>query len=117
MSCLFQSLSYFINEVDEVKLRSIICAYLKTNPKIFDNINVNDVTNIESGKNLEEYVLNMESSSTWGGGLEIKAFCDIFGIKVNVHCDGRLIEFLPSTNNILGQVNIQYINRNHFIPI
>lgn len=117
MSCLFTSLSYFVNGIDEVKLRSIICDYLKSNPKILDDVSVNDIISWESGKTGQEYVSSMENASTWGSGLEIKAFCDIFGVKVNVHCDGRVIEFLPNKSNVQIQINIRYMNRNHYVPI
>jgi hypothetical protein len=121
MSCLFQSLAYFVkyngNGVSDNEMRSIICDYLRSNPDILGDTKVSDITNWESGKTLEDYVSNMENTSSWGTALEIKAFCDIFGVKVNVHCDERVIEFLPTKNNLHAEINIKYINRNHYIPI
>lgn len=55
MSCLFNSLSYFVN-TDGRRLRNIICDYLETDPIIFDVMNV---SNIISPEIVDEYVGGM----------------------------------------------------------
>ena len=119
MSCLFRSLAYFVqyngNTVDENEMRSIICKYLGTNPDILDNIKASDITNWESGKTLHEYVINMENSSSWGGAVEIKAFCDIFNLKVIVNFFGKSIEFLPRSGAPMGVIELIYTG-SHFEP-
>ena len=119
MSCLFRSLAYFVKHndfiVDENWMRSVICKYLETNPMILDNIKASDITNWESGKTLDEYVINMKNSSSWGGGIEIKAFCDIFNVKVIVNFFDKTIEFLPKNNKAIGTIELIYTG-NHFEP-
>jgi ubiquitin thioesterase OTU1 len=116
MSCLFKSLSYFVNGIDENDLRNIICNYLLTNPKIFDDLDINEITKIDSDINLNQYVSQMRNPNTWGGGIEIKSFCNIFNTKVIVHSllNNRIIEFLPNANYNYC-INILY-NGNHYEP-
>ena len=119
MSCLFESLSYYVQGTDASRLRHIICEFLKTNPTIFDNIKVDEITKHESGISLEQYIDNMRNQSTWGGGLEIKTFCDIFNIQVDVISlpnGGRKIEFIPNSGNPMGKIGIVW-NGGHFTPI
>jgi hypothetical protein len=117
MSCLFNSLSEFVINLDENHLRHIICNYLSTNPKIIDDIKTDQITQWENDTNLVDYIQNMRNNTTYGGGLEIKSFCNIFKVKVNVYCDNKIIEFLPNCTEIIKQVNIRYLNRNHYIPM
>lgn len=116
MSCLFQSLSHFVNGMDENTLRNIICNYLTENPKIFDDLPLNELTIISDNMNLSQYISNMRNPSTWGGCLEILAFCIIYNVIVIVHHRNREIEFLPKTNNPIGKINIGYTG-NHYFPL
>ncbi len=114
MSCLFQSLSHFVNGMNENSLRHNICNYLSENHQIFDDLSTNDITTIESGLNISQYISNMRNPSTWGGSLEIKVFCNIFNVVVIVHHNNRQIEFLPSTNKPIGKCNIGYTGNHYF---
>jgi hypothetical protein len=116
MSCLFKSLAHFIHNIDEHTLRTYICDYLNTNPCLIDDIQLDIITRLDSNMSLPQYINNMSNQNTWGGGIEIKCFCNLFNIKVNVHISNNIIEFLPSNNTPIGQINILYTG-NHYEPI
>lgn len=116
MSCLFNSLSYFVNGLNEDSLRNVICDYLLSYPKIFDDLDINQIVKIESNVNINDYIIEMRKPTTWGGGLEIKCFCEIFNTKVIVHSliNNRVIEFYPNKRYI-HCINILYTG-NHYEP-
>ncbi len=73
---------------------------------------------------LQDYITQMRSNSTWGGAIEIKAFCEIYKVNVlvrNIRNDNRNpntpdnIEFLcnEETNR---WVEITW-NGGHFEPV
>jgi len=105
MSCLFRSLSKFVNiETDD--LRQNICDFLDENPKLIDSIRVNDITP-------NNYVLNMRNNETWGGGIEIKAFCEMYNYQVNVYIPNeKIITFYPQRLPV-RIINIKW-SGNHF---
>lgn len=120
MSCLFRSLSAFINGVSEDELRQIICNYLEHNPTMMDDLSLRDILHID-GMDTADYVRNMRYSSTWGGALEIKSFCNIYqvGVVVRIHETGRDVVFKPmSMENAtcLHAVTIEWTG-NHYEPI
>ena len=92
MSCLFRSLSKFVN-LEEDNLRKKICDFLETNPLLIDGtLKTSDITPQE----FSTYILNMRDCDTWGGGIEIKAFCEIYNYQVNVYIpNGKIISFYP----------------------
>ena len=103
MSCLFNTLSPFI-DISSKELRDNICSYIKTNPNIFDDIPVEDCVmwTGENFKDLKGYVKHMKKHSSWGGAIEIKAFCNMYNKIVIVRDktgsskkSGR-VEFLPN---------------------
>lgn len=105
MSCLFRSLSYYITNIDENDLRTIIVEYLEKDPIfVSPNERVSSlIKNEYSNMNLEMYLRHMQKQSTWGGAIEIRAFCEIFLFKVEVVVlqTGKIIEFVPAVwNNI-----------------
>jgi hypothetical protein len=118
MSCLFNSLSYFIKE-DSYKIRQTICAYLEENKPIIDGLETHDVLMIES-INPNTYITKMRQVSTWGGAIEIQCACNIWNLQINVSnyrdAGNRIIEFVPINGNIANTVNI-YWNGGHYEPI
>ena len=118
MSCLFNSLSYFIKQISSDQLRNIICDYLLSNPNLFDVVDAKNATEWESGMDLDQYVSKMRNTTTWGGGIEIKAFCQIFNLYVVVYLNtGIQVEFSPNFPNEQTQsIKINY-NGNHYEPI
>lgn len=83
MSCLFNSLSKFVSD-DSGIIRKKVCDYLETNPILFDDAKAEDVINWESNMTLNNYVSRMRSTSTWGGAIEIRCFCNIYHLSVEV---------------------------------
>jgi hypothetical protein len=118
MSCLFNSLSYFIKE-DSYKIRQTICAYLEENKPIIDGLETHDVLMIES-INPNTYITKMRQVSTWGGAIEIQCACNVWNLQINVSnyrdAGNRIIEFIPINGNIANTVNI-YWNGGHYEPI
>jgi hypothetical protein len=68
-----------------------------TNPSILDDLSLKDVLSYD-GIGSEEYVSNMRNSSTWGGAIEIKAFCELYriAVEVRVRSTQKTIFFQPS---------------------
>ena len=117
MSCLFNSLSYFLNDIDSTKLRMKICEYLETNPTLFDDIKSSDIIKWENGMDRNTYINKMKKTSTWGGGIEIKCFCNMYNMSVIVNHKNKKIEFLPDNKkNDIKSIEIYYTG-NHYKPV
>lgn len=118
MSCLFNSLSYFIKE-SSCQIRQKICDYLESNLPIMDGIETSCVLELEH-KSASSYITSMRSTSTWGGAIEIQAACNIWNICVNVrndrdHCEKK-IQFIPINNHYDRTIDI-YWTGGHYEPI
>ena len=107
MSCLFNTLCKFV-DLNGKQLRENICSYMRNNPIIIDEIKIEQfVEGHDEFNNIEEYVDKMKNTSTWGGAIEIKLFCNMYNKSVLVHNtqDNKDIEFLPygkySKNDII----------------
>ncbi len=83
MSCLFNSLSKFVED-DSSTIRKKICDYLETNPFLMEETKAEDIINWESNINLNNYVLRMRNHSSWGGAIEIRCFCNLYNLNVEV---------------------------------
>lgn len=122
MSCLFDSLSTYTS-LDSTELRHQIVQYLSTNPVLMDDVTFSDVAGWEGAPH-EEYIRSMRQETTWGGGIEIRAFANLFRMNVNVHIpqNQRTIEFIgkdhesTNTEKTLPTVNILWTG-NHFVPV
>ena len=118
MSCLFNSLSKFVN-VKPNNLRENICNFLEKNPILItgDDRNITNALCVADiiPNELSTYLSKMRNSNTWGGGIEIKAFCEIYNYQVNVHIPNNImIPFYP-IGLPLKIINISWTG-NHFIP-
>ena len=115
MSCLFISLSHFLQE-DNYIIRQKICDYLQENKPIIDGLDTTQVLQIENNN----YISNMRSTSTWGGAIEIQTACNIWNIQINVSNyrdnNNKIIEFIPINGIITKIINI-YWTGGHFEPI
>jgi len=118
MSCLFNSLSYFIKD-DSCKIRQIICDYLQENKPIIDGMGTDEVLQLEY-HNAKTYISNMRLSSTWGGAIEIQTACNIWELRINVSNyrdqNNRVIEFVPLKGTYERTINI-YWTGGHYEPI
>ena len=116
MSCLFNSLNYFLKEGSQ-EIRQKICNYLENNNKLIEGLDTQIILKMENKKN---YIDEMRKSSTWGGGIEIQASCNIWNIKVVVHNirdnTDKIIEFIPLNGNFNKTIEITW-NGGHYEPI
>lgn len=122
MSCLFNSLSFFIKDLNAYSLRQIIADYIKNDSVLFDNLSISKLISIDPSSfynctSLSQYVDLIKKESTWGGALEIYIFCEIFNVNVNVHISNqnKPIQFKSSTLSTTT-FNIYYTG-NHYEPI
>lgn len=98
MSCLFDSLSYYVTNMDGKKLRKVIVDFLLEDPILIDpDVRLSKILETEN-KTLSSYGQKMKLDHVWGGAIEIKAFCEKFGISVYVYVisTNDIIKFVPS---------------------
>lgn len=114
MSCLFDSLSYFLH-YDSNSIRQVICNYLQDNQPIIDGLETKFILDLDDSN----YVNNMRKMSQWGGAIEIQAACNIFNAKITVYkIIGKhsVIEFLPINNDYRRDMKITW-NGYHYEPV
>lgn len=115
MSCLFNSLSYFIKE-DSFTIRQKICDYLQNNSPIMDGLDTSFILHLER----PNYIPMMRQTSTWGGAIEIQAACNIWNIKIIVsnirNRDGSHIEFIPIHTIFNNTIYLEW-SGGHYEPI
>lgn len=118
MSCLFNSLNYFIKEGSD-SIRQKVCDYLEENNPIIEGLETMKILAIENSEP-KLYIENMRSSCAWGGGIEIQAACNIWNKRIivkNYRNRGlKDIEFVPVHGKIEGDINI-YWTGGHYEPI
>jgi len=119
MSCLFDSLSTFV-DINSTHLRRVIVEYLRSNPSLVENVSFHEMLswdNIPHG----DYLDTMSSTSTWGGAIEIQAFAQLFNIQVTVSVRGssKPIEFVPTGRDVEPRLRTVCIHwtGNHFTPL
>ncbi len=122
MSCLFNSLSYFLNE-NSFQIRQKICDYLQENKPIIDGLETNDVLKFVDNNNCNNYISNMRLVTTWGGAVEIQSACNIWNLRINVsnfrnqnEQDNKIIEFIPIKEKYEKTIDI-YWTGGHFEPL
>lgn len=125
MSCLFDSLASFIENMDALQLRLLLTNYLANDPIFFHELQsagrLSQWLQFENANttSLQSYVHMMSQPSTWGGAIEIRAFCDVFNARVLVlvYETKKTIEFVPwQQNDATVTLMIGYTG-NHFEPI
>jgi len=118
MSCLFNSLSYFINE-NSYDIRQKICNYLAEAKPLIDGFDTQLILQFEN-PSAQAYIDNMRNSSTWGGAIEIQAACNIWNLTIRVanyrDRTDKHIEFIPVLGSSQRIINI-YWTGGHFEPI
>lgn len=118
MSCLFNSLNYFIQE-GSYEIRQKICDYLSENKPIIEGIETHEVLKFEND-NINHYIMNMRNMSTWGGAIEIQSACNIWNVRVIVKNyrdnNNMSIEFIPCNAPYEKTIHI-YWTGGHYEPI
>jgi hypothetical protein len=117
MSCLFNSLSRFLN-LSSNEIRNEICNYLEENKPIIDGLDTKFILELDGGPN---YIQNMRKTSTWGGAIEIQAACSIWNIKcivIDIRSNSKLqkkIEFCPVEGNFEKIIHVTW-SGGHYEP-
>lgn len=114
MSCLFDSLSYFINS-DSNSIRQKICDYLQANKPIIEGLPTDLILSLDG----PGYISKMRNSSEWGGGIEIQSACNLWSVRIIVHTltgNRRKIEFLPVNGRFKYTIQITW-NGVHYTPV
>lgn len=124
MSCLFNSLSYFLSlrsDASRLKqnsntIRQTICDYLQENKPIIDGLETSFILSLER----ENYIQHMRSTSTWGGAIEIQCACNIWNLRIIVknRRGGQQteIEFLPINGNYNNTIYLEW-SGGHYEPV
>lgn len=82
MSCLFIAISKGLL-VDQHILRTEICDYLERNESLFDDKGALAI--LDSFTTAATYIKKMRQPTTWGGGIELRVICELYGIDIHVH--------------------------------
>lgn len=119
MSCLFNSISHFIQNTSGPNVRYQICEYLSENKVVISGIDTHELLEIIE----KNYINNMKQLSKWGGGIEIQTACNIWNLCIVV-LDIRKDEHIsivfkpidPNTNIENSKIHITW-NGFHYEPI
>ena len=122
MSCLFQSLGYFVRVHPDI-LRRQICEFLATDPVIIQpdfkvSVAIKFQPDIPS-TSLAQYVQMMSLQHTNGGAIEIRAFCLLYNKNVKVELCGQHVSQKPiefAYNPHFDWVKISW-NGGHYEPV
>lgn len=94
MSCLFDSLGYFVKDSSH-NIRNKICDYLQDGGALIDGLDTKFVLEMEH----PTYINNMRNLNMMGGAIEIQSACNIWNLKIIVmnlrNGENSEIEFLP----------------------
>jgi len=116
MSCLFNSLSYFIHD-NSYNIRQKICNYLEENKPIIEGLDTRFILNLEN----PNYIQDMRNISTWGGAIEIQAACNIWNAKIIVldirTSNRKEIEFIPLNNSNASNLYRLEWSGGHYEPV
>lgn len=121
MSCLFNSLSYFVDD-DSHTIRAKVCDFIEGDGALYDDVKSSDIIRWGENSDIPKYVRSMRSTSTWGSGIEIKAFCEVYNKIVDVYsirsCDDRTkyVRFMPSSPMDNTPVRLEW-SGSHYEPI
>jgi hypothetical protein len=116
MSCLFDSLSVYVN-MNSGNLRNLIVNYLKTNPKLIDDLTASDIIKWTENCDLNNYTNRMNNENAWGGAIEIRAFCELFSVNVTVHVLYTNKQFeICTSQKPKANIHISYTGT-HFEPM
>ena len=118
MSCLFNSLQYFIPDESSFTIRQKICDYLQNNGKIIDGLDTVYILQLDnpSGK----YVEHMRNPCTWGGAIEIQVACILWNLRIIVKNyrtrERSNIEFVPFSNQYEKTIELEWTG-GHYEPV
>jgi len=118
MSCLFNSLHYFIPWLSAQEIRNKICDYLEANEPVIDGIETSVLLGLDGSS--EEYLRKMRQPSEWGGAIEIQAACNIWKTGIVVQNrrgrDNSDIKFLPVKSAAQSNIAVTWTG-GHYEPV
>jgi hypothetical protein len=110
MSCLFNSLQYFITEYNSYKIRQKICDYLQDNRPIIDGLDTKFILELEQN-NTTKYIQTMRNTWCWGGAIEIQAASNLWNLRIIVRNyrdrQGERIEFIPVIGHFVRTIELE----------
>jgi hypothetical protein len=111
MSCLFIAIGSGVC-IDHKKVRSDICDYLDNDGPMFDDLN--SFTLLDTISNKKQYIDRMRKNNTWGGGIEIRAACEVYKINICVHFKkGGELLWKTIDNCSINTIHLHY-NGSHY---
>jgi len=117
MSCLFQSIGECLG-MSHARVRQEILDYMQRHStakfacaKEEDSLPFDQLVQLSENKSLTEYILEMQKSSTWGGGIELATACLLYDMNITVHFDGKEIQLGSGT--AAREIHINY-NGSHY---
>lgn len=115
MSCLFESIGYFIGESGN-DIRKRVCDYLEQNKPIVKGVDTNKIIEYKNDSVIN-YIIQMRSKSTMGSVIEIQAACNIWKISIIVHnnidLDNNVIQFIPMNKLYDQTIDIFWTGSNY----
>lgn len=116
MSCLFNSMHYFLPDLSSGDIRNKICDYIQNGGALVDGLETSDIVKMEGGN----YIQNMRNTSTWGGAIEIQSACNIWQWRIIVKNfrdrNGTSIEFIPVSSNYTKTIQLEWTG-GHYEPV
>ena len=120
MSCLFNSLEYFIPSLTPLEIRHQICDYLSQNKPVIEGLDTREMLSLIHARGDENYIEEMRNSSTWGTAIEIQAACNIWRtaiIVINIRDNpSTKIKFLPVNSAAQSTISVSW-SGNHYEPL
>lgn len=120
MSCLFNSLQYFIPSLTPFQIRRQICDYLSQNQAVIEDLDTHELLNTIHSHGAENYVKEMRNSATWGTAIEIQAACNIWRTAIVVinkrDNPSTKIMFVPVKSAAQSTISVSWTG-NHYEPI
>ena len=111
-SCLFSSIAYLLNRSEFNENSSLIYRL-----EIVDYLKNNNVDENLLGYPKVEYIENINDLSTWGGGIELKIFSDIFKIQIaSIDVQSGRVDIFGETKNYEKRIYLVY-NGVHYDPL
>lgn len=115
MSCLFNSMNYFLPNMTSGEIRNQICDYLQNNNPIMDGMATMEILNMDQS----DYIQKMRLTSTWGGAIEIQASCNLWQwnviVRNNRDRNNTQIEFIPMSGSCNRTITLDWTG-GHYEP-
>ena len=113
MSFLFDSIGRQVG-LSSAQVRMDICRYLDRGGTVLDGVKTADIVD-------SVYIKQMSLPSTWGGGVEIQAACNVYGVRIAVKSirmgdSSRPIVFSPVTGRLTYKMLFMTWNGSHYEP-